>query len=112
MIIVILRIEPANCRMLLADCDLIVEGFDQAAAKKMLLEALGSDRLVVSASGIAGSVLNGIGSRRLGRCLIVGDFATDCADAPLYAHKVGTVANHMSAFILHTHGEQHGTHPQ
>lgn len=106
------RIDRFNCRSLLDDCDLIVEGFDQPADKKVLLEALGSDRTVVSACGIAGSDLANIGSRRLGNCCIFGDFTTDCADTPLYAHKVGTVANHMSAFILQLHGEQHGIHPR
>lgn len=104
------RIDRFNCRLLLDDCDLIVEGFDQTTDKKVLLEALGSDRNVVSACGIAGSDLTTIGNRRIGNCWIVGDFTTDCADAPLYAHKVGTVANHMSAFILQLHGEQHGNH--
>ena len=106
------RIDRFNCRLLLDDCDLIVEGFDQPNDKKVLLEALGSDRSVVSACGIAGCDLETIGNRRIGNCWIVGDFTTDCADAPLYAHKVSTVANHMSAFILQLHGEQHGNHPR
>jgi sulfur carrier protein ThiS adenylyltransferase len=106
------RIDRFNCRSLLDDCELIVEGFDQPTDKKVLLEALGCDRIVVSACGIAGSDLTTIASRRIGTCYIAGDFTTDCADAPLYAHKVGTVANHMSAFILQLHGEQHGTHPR
>ena len=109
---IVARIDPSNCRRLLADCDLIVEGFDRPTDKKILVETLGSDRLVVSACGIAGSDLTTIGSRRIGNCCIVGDFATDCAEAPLYAHKVGTVANHMSAFILHLHGEHDGTFPR
>ena len=103
------RINAANCRALFADCDLIVEGFDRQADKKMLLEAFGTERIVVSACGIAGSDLGGVRTRRLGACHIVGDFATDCADAPLFAHKVTTVANHMSAVILSQPGVIHGT---
>jgi sulfur carrier protein ThiS adenylyltransferase len=103
------RIDAANCRALFADCDLIVEGFDRQADKKMLLETFGTERIVVSACGIAGADLGEIRSRRLGGCRIVGDFATDCADAPLFAHKVSTVANHMSAVILSQPGVIHGT---
>lgn len=103
------RIDQFNCRSLLADCDLIVEGFDRPADKKMLLETLGSDRMIVSACGIAGGDLGSLSSRQIGNCHIIGDFVTDCADAPLYAHKVSTVANYMSAFILRMHGEQYGT---
>ena len=84
-----------------ADCDLIVEGFDSSEDKKMLLEAFSGDsRLVVSASGIAGSSVDNISSRRFGNCRIVGDFITDCKEAPLYAHKVLTVAAFMTDIIL------------
>jgi len=103
------RIDAANCQSLFAGCDLIVEGFDRQADKKMLLESFGADRIVVSACGIAGSDLDAIRTRKLGNCFIVGDFATDCAEAPLFAHKVMTVANHMSAIILHLRGRTHET---
>ena len=72
----------------------------QRIPKKMLLETLGATRSMVSACGIAGMDLERITSRRLGACTVFGDFATDCAAAPLYAHKVVTVANHMSAHLL------------
>ena len=79
------------------DC---VEAFDKAAAKKMLMEGLAGDQLVVSASGVAGGSLDGIHWRQFGRAHIVGDFVSDCADWPLFSHKVVTVASHMSAFVL------------
>ena len=94
------RIDATNCQALFTGCDLIVEGFDQQTDKKMLLEILGSDRIVISACGIAGSELELIRVRRLGKCFIVGDFATDCANTPLFAHKVMTVAHHMTRIIL------------
>ncbi|ADW18075.1 UBA/THIF-type NAD/FAD binding protein [Desulfobulbus propionicus DSM 2032] len=103
------RIDAANCLTLFADCDLIVEGFDRQADKKMLLEAFGTERIVVSACGIAGSDLGSIRIRRIGNCHIVGDFTTDCSEAPLFAHKVLTVANHMSAIILSQPGVLHET---
>ncbi|WP_310598990.1 sulfur carrier protein ThiS adenylyltransferase ThiF [Desulfobulbus sp.] len=101
------KIGPANCRSIFADCDLVVEGFDGREDKKMLLELLGADRIVVSACGIAGSDLVSIRTRRIGSSFIVGDFATDCDEAPLFAHKVGTIANHMSAIVLHYRGMAH-----
>jgi sulfur carrier protein ThiS adenylyltransferase len=102
------RIDSANCRPLFADCNLIVEGFDRQTDKKMLLETFGSERIVVSACGIAGAELEFIRTRRIGTCHIVGDFTTDCSQAPLFAHKVLTVANHMSAIILSQPGVLHG----
>lgn len=106
---VVARIDRANCERFFAACGLIVEGFDRGADKKMLLEILGAERIVVSACGIAGGELDAIRTRRLGNCYIVGDFITDCAEAPLFAHKVATVANHMSAILLQQRGLVHGT---
>ncbi len=102
------RINAANCAQLFADCDLIVEGFDRQADKKMLFETFADTKTVVSACGIAGSDLATIRSRRIGNGYIVGDFTTDCAEAPLFSHKVTTVANHMSEFILCQPGVLHG----
>ena len=101
---VVARVDEHNCRALLADCDLIVEGFDRTAAKKMLMECLAGDRLVVSACGLAGSSLAGIRWRQVGQAHIVGDFVSDCADWPLFSHKVVAVASHMSEFILAQRG--------
>ncbi len=97
----VLKLDRENITDIFSDCGLIVEGFDSIAAKKMLLEVLAADnRPVVSASGIAGSAMDRIRTRRLGSCHIVGDFSTDCQDAPLYAHKVIGVAAIMTDIIL------------
>ena len=97
---VVARIDSANCPALFADSHLIVEGFDGSTDKKMLMEILGDKKMVISACGIAGSDLTTIRTRRLGNCFIVGDFSSDCADAQLFAHKVITVAGHMTRLIL------------
>lgn len=94
------RIDASNCVQLFADCELIVEGFDRQGDKKMLFETFADAKAVVSACGIAGCDLATIRSRRIGNGYIVGDFTTDCAEAPLFSHKVTTVANYMSEFIL------------
>ena len=94
------RIVADNCLDLFSDCELIVEGFDSRADKKMLVEQLAGSRVVVSACGIAGSDCTTIRTRQLGNCTIAGDFTTDCDEAPLYVHKVATVANYMTQCIL------------
>lgn len=102
---VAVRIDATNCSDLFADCLLVVEGLDRRTDKKMLLEALADgERTVVSACGIAGHDLEGIRVQRLGRCFIAGDFAGDCADSPLFAHKVLAVAGRMTDIILRRGG--------
>ncbi len=101
------RIDAQNCAELFFDCDLIVEGVDRQSDKKMLIETFSDKKQVVSASGIAGSDLAGIGVHRMGSSCIVGDFTTDCDHARLFSHKVTTVANHMTEFILNQPGVRH-----
>jgi sulfur carrier protein ThiS adenylyltransferase len=96
-----LRLDAANIPSTFADCDLVVEGFDGQAQKKLLLEALAdTDKIVVSASGIAGHCMNGIKVRQMGNCVVVGDFVTDCRHAGLYAPKVTAVAAMMADIVL------------
>jgi len=101
------RIDRQNCVELFSDCDLLVEGFDRQVDKKMFIETFADKKTVVSACGIAGSDLAGIRSRKIGNSYIVGDFTTDCDQAPLFSHKVTTVANYMSEFILRQPGVLH-----
>ena len=77
-----------------------LRGFDRQEEKKMLLESLGASKKIVSACGIAGADLHNIHERRIANCQIVGDFQTDCADAPLFAHKVMAIAAQMSALVI------------
>ncbi|MFT5697326.1 MAG: sulfur carrier protein ThiS adenylyltransferase [Desulforhopalus sp.] len=95
------RLDNINIIDVFTGCDVIVEGFDQTCDKKMLIESFAGDsRPIVSASGIAGSCIDNLSSRRLGNCTIVGDFTTDCKDAQLYAHKVVAVAASMTDILL------------
>lgn len=49
------KIESHNVETMFADCHIVVEAFDKAEYKKMLVEAyLKSDKFLVSASGLAG----------------------------------------------------------
>lgn len=95
------QVTIENIRDLFEDCSIIVEGFDRIAEKKMLLEKFSSsDKLIVSANGIAGERLDRVRSKKIGNCFIVGDFSTDCKNAPLYAHKIMAVTAVMTALIL------------
>ena len=95
------RIEPGDAEALFADCDIIVEGFDDKKLKKMLLEEfVGTGKPVVSASGIAGTDMDGVKIRELGNCHIVGDFVSDQRDFALFPPKIAMVASMMAAIVL------------
>jgi sulfur carrier protein ThiS adenylyltransferase len=101
----VLRLNAENMAEVFSDCDGVVEGFDGQAEKKMLLEALApSGRMIVSASGVAGTSLERIQTRTLGPCTIIGDFTTDVRVEPCFAPKVALVAAMMAHVILEKGG--------
>jgi sulfur carrier protein ThiS adenylyltransferase len=100
-----LKLDAANIAPTFADCHLVVEGFDGQVQKKLLLEALAdTDKIVVSASGIAGHCMKDISIRQMGNCAVVGDFKTDCRHAGLYAPKVTAIAAMMADIVLEKGG--------
>jgi len=95
------RMEPGDAVKLFFDCDIVVEGFDNKAAKKMLIEELAdSGKQVVSASGISGEKMEGVGVKKLGNCHIVGDFVSDNVTMPLFPPKIGLVTSLMAGIVL------------
>jgi sulfur carrier protein ThiS adenylyltransferase len=97
----VLRLDDRNMAPTFEDVDIVVEGFDGAADKKILLETFaGSPKMVVAASGVAGLDLAGVTVRTMGNCHIVGDFTTEAGIGNLYAPKVMLVAAIMSQMIL------------
>ena len=77
------RLSPENADWVFAGCQIIVEAFDSADAKRMLLHSLlPLGKPIVSAIGLAGwGRSNDIRTRRVGRNLIlVGDQARDVRD--------------------------------
>lgn len=95
------KIGSGDAGLLFADCDLVVEGFDDKELKKMLLEELaGTGKVVVSASGIAGAYMDDVKIRKMGNCRIVGDFVSDQRDFPLFPPKIAMVASIMAAVVL------------
>ena len=74
-----LRLTAENVPELFAECDIVVEAFDQADAKTMLISALASRNIpVVAASGLAGfGKSNDIKLRKVGKSLyLVGDLVS------------------------------------
>jgi len=77
------HLSPENADWVFAGCQIIVEAFDSADAKRMLLHSLlPLGKPIVSAMGLAGwGRSNDIRTRRVGRNLIlVGDQARDVRD--------------------------------
>ncbi len=96
-----LRLKPGSMARIFSGCDVVVEGLDDPAAKKQLVEALAPSRTpVVSASGIAGHDMDTITVRTIGNCHMVGDFSTDIAHAPLFPPKIAMIAAQMARIVL------------
>ena len=74
-----IRLTEENTQDLFADCDVVVEAFDKADAKTMLIGALADSGIpVVAASGLAGfGKSNDIRVRKAGKALyLVGDLVS------------------------------------
>lgn len=95
------QIRPGDATALFQGCTIVVEGFDDALAKKCLVEELAEQNIpLVCASGIAGRDMAGVKTRQVGNCWIVGDFATDVADDILFPPKIGMIAAIMAGIVL------------
>jgi sulfur carrier protein ThiS adenylyltransferase len=99
------RINRRNAAEIFGRVDVLVEAFDQAAAKEMLIEASLSKfpgRPVVAASGLAGYGRNArIHTRRLGNLYICGDESSPCAPriSPM-APRVALVAAMQANLVV------------
>ncbi|MGN0852169.1 MAG: sulfur carrier protein ThiS adenylyltransferase ThiF [Kiritimatiellia bacterium] len=102
------ELDAASVADVFSACDIVVEAFDNARAKAMLLAALiPAGRTVVAASGLAGwGRSRQIGLRRMGRNLVmVGDGAAEvCAERAPVSPRVGIAAameaNSVVALLL------------
>ncbi|MCX7882425.1 MAG: sulfur carrier protein ThiS adenylyltransferase ThiF [Brevinematales bacterium] len=95
-------IDETNIEGLFSDCDCIVEGFDKAESKALLLRTFwNSGKYIVSANGVAGNRVEGLRIYRPKPTIaLVGDFVSDVADHPLSSAKVGAIAAMMAAMVL------------
>lgn len=112
-----LEITKENVVSLFRDCDLVVEAFDRADQKLMLIETLlenAPDKYLVIGSGMAGyGHSNEVRVRRAGRLFVCGDETREAKPGRgLMAPRVG-IAAHMQAntvmeIILDIMGEEEG----
>ncbi|WP_165078109.1 MULTISPECIES: sulfur carrier protein ThiS adenylyltransferase ThiF [unclassified Desulfovibrio] len=95
------RLDEATLPALLPACPLWVEALDAADTKTLLVErALLAGRRIASASGVAGVGGAPMRRRRLGNLVLVGDFATDVAEAPPLAPRVTQAAALLADAVL------------
>ena len=111
------RIEQENVKDLFTDCNVVVEAFDGAADKKMLVETyMNSGKFVVAASGIAGwGRSDDITIHRIKDIFyLIGDLVSGNApDRPPMAPRVSIAAAKqadviLSYFLEYTAGGNYG----
>ncbi|MBC8015281.1 MAG: sulfur carrier protein ThiS adenylyltransferase ThiF [Sporomusaceae bacterium] len=98
------KIEEHNVEAIFQECDIIVEAFDKACYKRMIVEHyINSDRLLVSASGIAGwSNSDDIKIHVIKeKFYLVGDLSSEVGkDLPPCAPRVSIAAAKQADIIL------------
>lgn len=100
------RITKENINNIFGDCDIIVEGFDNVESKKLLIETFWeSEKVVISANGIAGSDTSGIRVITKKNIYMIGDFETDISEHKTYSHKVAAVAALMAGIVYDKYRE-------
>lgn len=96
-----IRLTPDNIPTLFGEADVLVEAFDRADQKAMLLQSF-KNKPIIAASGLAGhGTGETIGVRKMGnRIYVVGDLETGAAPGcGLMAPRVG-IAAHMQANVV------------
>lgn len=92
-----LRLGPDEIARIFKNCQVIVEAFDRADMKLMIIETVSErfpDKFIVAGSGLAGyGGNNALRTRRLGNLFICGDEASEVSEElPPLAPRVGAVA--------------------
>ena len=92
-----LRLGPDEVLRIFKDCQVIVEAFDRADMKLMIIETVTermADRFIVAGSGLAGYGRNNdLRTRRLGSLFICGDETSEVSEElPPLAPRVAVVA--------------------
>jgi sulfur carrier protein ThiS adenylyltransferase len=99
-----IKLNKENIVSLFKDCDIIVEAFDLADQKQMIIELVQAelpDKPIVSGVGLAGwGDSNSIKVRQIGNLYVCGDIIKEVSeDMPPLAPRVGIVAN-MEANVV------------
>lgn len=100
-----IKLQAKDIIKIFSDCDVIVEAFDLAEMKHMIIETVLSempDKIIVSGVGLAGwGNNNSITTSYSGRLIICGDGETEVSDdLPPLAPRVGIVANMQANQVL------------
>jgi len=101
-----IKLTPDNIADIFKDADVLVEAFDRADQKAMLVENFGKaypDRPIVMASGMAGHMpSNTVRTQRIGKSMVmVGDLVTAAQPGTgLMAPRVGVAAHHQANAVL------------
>lgn len=98
------KMDGMNLHDFFDRCDAVVEAFDRAESKKLLVEAmLQTDKLVVSASGIGGcGEADTLVTRKIRENFyLVGDGTSECTlDTPPLSPRVGVAAAKQADVVL------------
>jgi sulfur carrier protein ThiS adenylyltransferase len=99
------KLEPANISQLFCNCDVIVEAFDRADMKKMIIETVLTEmpeKPIISGIGMAGwGESNSIRMKQVGKLYICGDGISEATeDNPPLAPRVGITANMQANTVL------------
>jgi len=100
-----IRLNEENIPEIFKDCDVIVEAFDLAEMKQMIVETVLEkmpDHYLICGSGLAGWGENDtIGMSVSGKLYIIGDGSNEISDEyPPLAPRVGIVANMQANQVL------------
>lgn len=100
-----MKLEPGNIGQIFKSCNIIVEAFDMAEMKKLLIETViaeMADKFLILGSGIAGFGNNSsIKTTNTGNIYICGDQENKAGNtSPPLAPKVGIVANMQANQVL------------
>jgi len=95
------KLDSYDIQSLFSDCDLIIEAFDKAEMKKMIIETVLSElpeKYIVSGNGMAGwGNSDNIKPYYSDKLIICGDMKGDVSESnPPLAPRVGIVANMMA----------------
>ncbi|MFA7420071.1 MAG: sulfur carrier protein ThiS adenylyltransferase ThiF [Melioribacteraceae bacterium] len=101
----VVKLQPKDIVSLYSDCDVVVEAFDKAEMKEMIVETVLSEfpqKQVVCGVGLAGWGGNNlIKTEQCRKLYIVGDRSSETSEVdPPLAPRVGIVSNMMANVVL------------
>ena len=100
-----IKLKSSDIRELYKDCDIIVEAFDLAEMKQMIIETVLAEmpgKSIVSGVGLAGwGDSNSLKVQQIGNLYICGDSTKEVSESmPPLAPRVGIVANMEANVVL------------